>query len=95
MNSRAARAAITEIRMEIAALQEKQSAASTNLVTLLKTEAELAERLSRREAEIADIAVKLTELEASIAGAEAEIKGAYRDTRSGTPGPDCKAGGAY
>ena len=69
-----ARAAITEIRMEIAALQEKQSAASTNLATLLKTEAELAERLSRREAEIADIAVKLTQLEASIAGAEAEIK---------------------
>jgi chromosome segregation protein len=69
-----ARAAITEIRMEIAALQEKQSAASTNLATLLKAEAELAERMSRREAEIADIAVKLTELEASIAEAEAEIK---------------------
>ena len=69
-----ARAAITEVRMEIAALQEKQSAASTNLATLLKTETELAERLSRREAEIADIAVKLTELEASIAGAETEIK---------------------
>jgi chromosome segregation protein len=70
-----ARAAITEIRMEIAAHQEKQSAASGNLATLFKTEAELAERLSGREAEIAGIAAKLTELEASIAEAETEIRG--------------------
>ena len=69
-----ARAAITEIMMEIAALQEKQSSTARNLDALLQTESELAERMSSREAEIASIAEKLTELEASIAEAETEIK---------------------
>ena len=70
-----ARAAITEIRMEITALQEKQAAAARNAETLFHTESELGERLAKREAEITGIAAKLTGLEAAITEAEAEIKG--------------------
>ena len=70
-----ARAAITEIRMGITALQEKQAAASRNAETLIHAGSELGERLAKREAEITDIAAKLTELEAAITEAETEIKG--------------------
>jgi chromosome segregation protein len=71
----AARAAITEIKMEITVLQEKQAAAARNIATFIRTEAELVDRLTKREAEIKGIAVKLAELEASIRDAETEIKG--------------------
>ncbi len=70
----AVRTGITEIKMETAAFQEKQSAASRNLAALLTTEGELTERLSGREGEIAGIADKLAGFEASIAEAETEIK---------------------
>ncbi|HEX9022097.1 MAG TPA: chromosome segregation protein SMC [Nitrospirota bacterium] len=69
-----ARAAITEIRMEISALQEKQAAASRNRDALVHTEKELVERLAKREAEITGIAAKLRELESVIVDAETEIK---------------------
>ncbi len=68
-------AEITEIKMEIAALQEKQSAASRGLESLVQTEADLADRLAKREIEIAAIAGKLSELDSLITEAEAEIKG--------------------
>jgi len=74
-NIESARAEITELRMDVASLQEKQSASAGNLAALLRTEAELAERFTKRDAEISAIATKLTELEASITEAEAEIKG--------------------
>jgi chromosome segregation protein len=61
--------------MEITALQEKQAAAAKNLDSLVRTEADLADRLVKRETEIAAIAGKLGELESIIAEAEAEIKG--------------------
>ncbi len=70
-----ARAAITEIRMEITALQEKQAAASRNAETLIRAESELGERLAKRESEITDIATKLTGLESAITEAETEIRG--------------------
>jgi chromosome segregation protein len=68
------RSFITELRMEIAALQEKQSAAVRNGETLARTETELSDRLARREAEITGIAGRLKELEAAIVSAETEIK---------------------
>jgi chromosome segregation protein len=68
-------AEITEIKMEIAALQEKQAAASRGLDSLLQTEADLADRIAKRELEIAAIAEKLGELDSLINEAEAEIKG--------------------
>jgi chromosome segregation protein len=68
-------AAITEIKMEIAALQEKQAAASRGLDTLVQTETDLADRLAKREIEIAAIAGKLDELDALITEAESDIKG--------------------
>ena len=71
----AARAGITEIRMEIAALQEKQANALRNISTLAHTESEISDRLAKREIEITGIGTKLTELEAAIGGAEGEIKG--------------------
>ncbi len=70
-----ARAGITDVRMEITALQEKQAGALRNIAALAETEAELAERLAKREADITDIATKLTELESAITNAGAEIKG--------------------
>ncbi len=70
-----ARAEITEIRMTLAALQEKQAAAMRNVSSFLKAETELVERLVKRDAEIESIAGKLAELEASIREAESEIKG--------------------
>ncbi len=70
-----ARAGITEVRMALASLREKQAAASRNGSLFLKAEAELAERLAKRNAEIEGISVKLAELEASIIEAEIEIKG--------------------
>jgi chromosome segregation protein len=71
----AARAEITEIRMAVTALQEKQAAASRNLAGLMKTEADLAERLAKRGAEIESIAGKLAELGSAITEAETEIRG--------------------
>lgn len=70
-----ARAEITELRMSVTALQEKQAAAAKNLETLARTGIELAERLKKREREISDIAGKVEELEAAIAAAEEEIRG--------------------
>jgi chromosome segregation protein len=70
-----ARAAITEIRMEITALQEKQAAASRNAEALIRSESELRERLAKRESEITDIAAKLTGFESAIVEAETEIMG--------------------
>ncbi len=71
----AARAAITEIRMELTALQEKQAASVRNIDTLVRTETDLNERLSKRNTEIAGIAAKLSELDSAITTAETEIKG--------------------
>ena len=69
------RASITEIRMELTSFQEKQSAAMRNLESLIKSEAGLrGYRLVKRESELATIAVKLNEFDASIAEAETEIK---------------------
>jgi len=68
------RASITEIRMELTSLQEKQSAAVKSLESLIKSEADFGDRLVKRESELATIAVKLSEFEASIAEAETEIK---------------------
>ena len=70
-----ARAEITEIRMAVTALQEKQTAARKTLETLVLTEADLADRLRKRESEINDIAGKVQELQAAIAAAEEEIRG--------------------
>src|SRR5512143_2333050 len=70
-----ARAEITEVRMALASLTEKQAAAARNVSLFLTAEAELAERLAKRNAEIESISAKLTELEASIIEAESEIKG--------------------
>ena len=61
--------------MAVAALQEKQSAADGNLASLVEAGAELAERLRRREAEVAEIAGKVGAFEATIAAAEQEIRG--------------------
>ncbi|HTG01667.1 MAG TPA: chromosome segregation protein SMC [Nitrospirota bacterium] len=69
-----ARTAITEIKMELTALQEKQAAASRNREVYAQAENDLADRLSTREQEIATIAIKLGESEAAIAEAEREIK---------------------
>ena len=73
-NLEIARGEITNIRMEVTALQEKQSAATRNLEDLGRAEADLAERLSKREAEVSAIAAKLAELDLSIADAETEIR---------------------
>jgi chromosome segregation protein len=70
-----ARAAITEIRLAVAALQEKQAAADKSLAGLVAAESELADRLVKREAEIDAIAGKLAGFESAIAEAEGEIKG--------------------
>ena len=70
-----ARAEITEVKLEVAALQEKQAAAAKGLAALSGAETDLADRLAKREAELAGIASKVRELEASISAAEAEIKG--------------------
>jgi chromosome segregation protein len=69
-----ARTAITELKMEAAALMEKRTSAAGNLESLAKTETELTERLKKRDEELAAIAAKLTELETVIAAAETEIK---------------------
>lgn len=71
----AARAVITELRMEITSLQEKQASAVRSQEALSATQADLTERRAKREAEIQDIASKLSELEGIIADAETEIKG--------------------
>jgi chromosome segregation protein len=70
----AARAAITEIRMDLAALQEKQAALARSLDALSVSEQDIAERLAKRESEIASIAEKVTEYETAIAEAEHEIQ---------------------
>jgi chromosome segregation protein len=69
----AARSAITELKMELTSLQEKQAAAARNIEALVRTEAELNERFAKRTAEITGIAAKLIELESAIADAETEI----------------------
>src|SRR3990172_5201708 len=68
-----ARAGITEIKMEVTALQEKQDAAARNLAAFAQSESDLAERLMKSEAELSDIAAKLDELGSIITAAEAEI----------------------
>jgi chromosome segregation protein len=69
-----ARGEITDIRMELAAIQEKHTAVAKNLEVLSISESEVADRLLRREAEVAAIATKLVEHESVIRGAEIEIK---------------------
>ena len=74
-NLEAARVEITDIRMEVAALQEKHAAVTRTFEALLRSEADILDRLTKREAEIAGIASKLVELDSSIRTAETEIKG--------------------
>ena len=71
----AARTAITEVRMAVTALQEKQSGVDANLAALAQAGSDLAERLAKREAEISEIAEKVGGFEAAIAAAEQEISG--------------------
>ncbi|HUL00381.1 MAG TPA: chromosome segregation protein SMC [Nitrospirota bacterium] len=70
-----ARIDITDIRMELAAIQEKHAAITKNLATLSLSESEVADRLQKRDAEVATIATKLVDLESVITDAETEIKG--------------------
>ncbi|NTW67419.1 MAG: chromosome segregation protein SMC [Nitrospirae bacterium] len=74
-NLETARAGITDIRMAVAALQEKQAAAAKGAEALELAGVDLAERLRKREAEIGEIAGKVRELEAAITAAEEEIRG--------------------
>jgi chromosome segregation protein len=71
----AARVEITEIKMEVTALQEKHAAATRSIAALSQMSLEFTDRYAKREAEITDIAATLTGLEASISEAEGEIKG--------------------
>ena len=73
-NIERARHEITEVRMDVTALQEKQAAAANGLAKLSSTEAELAERLRSREQEIGVITEKVAELERAITAAEEEIR---------------------
>jgi chromosome segregation protein len=73
-NIERARHEITEVRMAVTALQEKQKAAEDGLSKLAETEQDLAERLRAREHEIRSIAAKVDELGASITAAEEEIR---------------------
>ncbi len=70
-----ARAEIMELRMQLAGLQEKQAASARSIDALLRTEADLMDRIGKREAGIAGVASRLAELHASIQEAETEIKG--------------------
>ena len=67
-------AEMTEVKMEIVALQEKHAGASRGLESLVQTETDLADRIAKREMEIAVIAGKLGELDLLIHEAEAEIQ---------------------
>lgn len=69
-----ARAEITEVRVAITALQEKQDASLRNLDTLRQSITELEERIVKRENEFAAIASKRSELETAITEAEVEIR---------------------
>ncbi len=70
----AARAEITEIKMAVTALQEKQDASARNLSAIVHSEADVSSRITKREAELAGIGSKLKELEAAISSAEIEIR---------------------
>jgi len=70
----AARDEITDIRMEVAAFQEKHAAITRTFEALLRSEADLRDRLTKRETEIAGIASKFVELDSAISVAETEIK---------------------
>jgi chromosome segregation protein len=70
-----ARHEITDIRMNVASLQEKQSAAAKHLGSLVQTEGDLSDRLRKREQEVGEIAGKVGDLETAIAAAEEEIRG--------------------
>jgi len=70
-----ARHGITEVRMNVTALQEKRAAASRALASLVLSEADLAGRIGKRESEIGEIGAKVAELEAAIITAEEEIRG--------------------
>jgi chromosome segregation protein len=74
-NLERARADITDMRMELTALQEKHTAVARNLTALIQSEADMVDRLAKRETELATIAAKLMELETAISEAEAEIRG--------------------
>ena len=74
-NLETTRAGITDIRMAVAALQEKQAAAAKGVEALELAGVDLAERLRKREAEIGEIAGKVRELDAAITAAEEEIRG--------------------
>lgn len=75
----AARSEITEIRMELTALQEKQEGAARNIAAFGRTEIDMTERMKKQEAEVAAIAAKLDELAYAISSAEEEIKGLVKD----------------
>jgi chromosome segregation protein len=77
-----ARTEITEIRMAVTALQEKQAGAGRSLASLATTEADLEDRLEKRETELESIAGKLAAFETAIAEAESEIA-AYIRTLDG------------
>jgi chromosome segregation protein len=70
-----ARTEITEIRMVVTSFQEKQAAAAKGLEALALAGSDLADRLRKREAEIGEIAGKVSAFEAAIASAEEEIRG--------------------
>ncbi|MFA5072300.1 MAG: chromosome segregation protein SMC [Nitrospirota bacterium] len=69
-----ARAKITEIRMALTVLQEKQGATRQACERLSKSEVEMTERRQKREMELAAIAAKLIELESVITESEIRIK---------------------
>ncbi len=69
-----ARQEITEVRMAVAALQEKRSASAASLAGLDAAEQDLAARREEREREIGAIAAKVAELGAAITAAEEEIR---------------------
>jgi chromosome segregation protein len=70
----ASRSVITEIKMELSALLEKQAGIAKQLEALDHTEADLRERKFLRDEEISSIAVKVRELEEGIAAAELAIQ---------------------
>ncbi len=74
-NLERARHEITEARMTVTALQEKLAAAIRSIEEIGRSEADLADRLGKRQSGIASIAAKVAELEGAIAAAEEEIRG--------------------
>lgn len=70
----ASRSVITEIKMELSALLEKQAGIAKHLEALDRAEADLRERKAARDEEVTNIAVKVRELEEGIEAAELAIQ---------------------